>query len=1565
MSEQRTVDAYSGGGGGTILEHRYATILLAQLLLGDPIPMLGDTVSPVQITFQRPDVSTVDDIIVTGELPGGRRRMLSIGVRRAPSFVPSDEKTMALLGSYLAVVHEHWAEIEDDRWRLGLVVASHNTDLRQLAELSVLARNMPDHQEFRAVRLKKTKLRNRLAQLDKMVAKAVGSIETTVPVEELTWRLLFALWPLESYLEGIEQHDRTAMVGRLRTISPQGSLSAANQVLDQLFTLACAYVKGGAVVTAVMLRRRLGDLLEDGPSRHRQGWSVLRRLSTQLRDHTRAQLTTAERTLEIDREAARKDLGVALTEAGTSAGTMIVTGDPDVGKSALTLRVVEELRFAGAGVAALSLRHLPETMVELEALLGSGLVDVLAETSAEVRLLVIDGAEAAVEGREVMLTDLAIASLRAGLGVAAVTRLDGLTDVARCLMAARRAAGLDGARPVEHVVHALGENEICQLTDAFAGLTRFADDPRSTWVLGRPGLVDLVLRAGVASALPDRALSEADVFVAIWHGLVRRSTACSPDSREQTLLTLARRELLPGAVRTISVDPSSLPSLRSDGLLPPAAPTYAWHRGPVFAGDLIRDLAAAKLLLVEGMSLIAGAEAPRWLLRAARLACQVVLADSVSACLLLAQAFTEIAAQYGQRWAELPFEALLTLGTAEADLSAIWPALSTEQRVTLLRIAVQRYSVGVLGDTTLQAPLVKLALCEEPIPSLDEGGRLVIDYEVEKLVIAWLRGAAEDLRDAHPLRQQVRDVLLAARPTTKDSFAVRVFALLGPDLDDRAEAFLRQALAQDTWHLMSMMDCSEALWSMAHNRFDVLFDITEAYYLDRSPIDCEALAALSSVDGQRTTPLIQRLLNEKSQHGASDAVMVEFPDGSSRLCHGNIFTWGAYADHRSNRGLYCDGLFALRWFAEDLLGSDTPLSDVVDILVRGCGNLAVPRLVIQLLMNNLETVTSEFDCWLAQPALWAMEHEHRRLGLGRSDTGHSLEMVAAILVTDAISRGDQRRLGALASVASELSRQVQESDADYTVATHGDRWVELLSADSYRLNWENGVVTSVDFLPAARRLEAQADHPIEDVDPGQVVRKRLSGLMFKYTGLVLRYARFRVKTLPDLACDLAFARSVSDAQWLDRSEHHYLDDVATAAVIYHGHGHADLSLDDVLWAADRLVSKALDGHDGSGFGLDEQSGVALVALLLPSFAVVELDRERLEEALVVKAASILNGLDYAFGCTLKSLWEAPCFELCATPRCAHEIVWRVIENFMHSQGWSSLTGSIAACLDAVRCGSCVAARIEPRLDVFLSSYREEVNGRLGAGRSFYHSGEGEFCRSLVRALFATAAAGDERRMVEHIQGLADNLWELGAFLRDLACEATDSELYRALPAVWPVVMESVLDLDIPTDSDDYRMAVAALVPEPRVSRADPLMQIKPSIEMQPLYDALGVKREDPDDIIAAAACRWIAPEALTHLIDRWIPLVSGEGIAVDLLIGLVRTAPLPWQTTTGLRWVERMIGPSMTKWNLMSQRLVSWLREIHAAGHLDTADTAVLCRIVDARAAAGSEGALAFQRELE
>ena len=1595
MVTRSVASSYSTGGGGTILEHRYGTILLAHLLTGDSISLLGNDFSPREVAFQCRAVSPVDDIVVTGWTADGQQRRLSIGIRRSPEFVPSHVKTVKLLEDYLAVVHDCWNDIAAGRWRLALAVAAPHRDVQWISRLASLARVF-DEESFRdKVALSNAAMRTKLQLLDEMVVLAAEKIGAKVAARELTWRLLLSLWPVEIRVEGVDQRDRADTVSRLRSMTRAGTSSAAAELFRRLDELTGDYVPAGAVVTQAVLRRDLdGFSLVRSPCWPR-GWSRLDRLATQLRDRTGSRLSAAGQELEIDRAETRAELRQELCAVGAETGVLIVRGDPDVGKSALTLRVAEELRAEPAGVVVLSLRDLPATMVEFEAVLGADPVEVLAGTPVEeVRLLLVDGAEAALEGRQTLLTDLATASLRAGLGVVAVTRSDGAGAVAGSLMSAQRAVGRVELRPAEYVVPPLDDYEVDQLVMAFGGLRRLSDDRRSAWVLSRPGLVDLLLRGDLAPALPDHALSEADVFAAIWQGLIRRSAGGAPDAREHTLMALARRQMFPGTISILSLDASALSSLRSDGLLLPSS----WNCEVDFASDLVRDLAVARLLLADGWSVLGEAGGPRWALRAVRLACQATFlpagVDSASHCVRLHQAFEAIAAEHGRRWAELPFEAMLTLGAAAEVLDRAWPVLSTAQRAMLVRLGMHGYTWDYVGDNSVLAPLVELSFREPPKANVY--GRLDIDYHTGQLVLSWLRGISDEHDKTDAIRQAVRDAVLAAGPAGGDRFAVEVIALLGPDLNASAEEFLRGLAELDSGSLIPAFETHFAAWSMSRNKPALLFDLVGAccFETDRYRFrpESEVFLALLSSDASRALALIQRLLNLAAASHEVAGTELELEPGIRRLCKGDSQVWTWHDRDHICPDSCVAALGAIQMFAEYRIKSGTSLGEVSEFLLRDCENLAMPGFVVAFLMRHIVSVTDELDRWMVQPEVWDLERSRRALdsvsrgseaNLNKCDIGTA----AAHLVVDAIVRRDQTRIADLKAIGLGLLNRVrgdgEPDDENKALVARSSRWVDILDAANYRLTLHEGEVSSVSFLPL--QIEKQASIEKAELEPD--LESRLFGVGMRYSGLgrLGVGAKIHEKVITNLPDDLALVRDAAGCSTGGRS----IESVAIAAAVVAANRKIALADNDLRWVADYLMALPFASRNNLTV-LDDNLGVALVALLHPAFFSADVDYRQLERSLAQQAKVPINGLAEAFGYWLESLWNVGCPE---AGHCPHVAAWSAVEELLRERAceeWCATRlvatrlqgplnealreapakklaigdwpGIVVACIDAAHSSCCVADRARALLDVLLSAYGRAVQSR---STGFGPVPEGtDDDRRLAGALLVRAAHGDCAPLTRHLHALACNLKELEAFLRDLSCRAThDARVRRVLPKVWPLVMATVLDLRMP-DGDQGRSVFAVLLPEPRVSREDPWRPV-PSADLASLAEALGMAMADPDETLANARAQWIDPEALRDLIEQWIPMVQGNARAVGALVGLVRTAAVSWQVATGLRWVEKSIGDDYYQVALFSRDLLDWLADLHMSGQLTPQDATVWHRIVDALVAEGNERAVSLQRELE
>ena len=150
------------------------------------------------------------------------------------------------------------------------------------------------------------------------------------------------------------------------------------------------------------------------------------------------------------------------------------------------------------------------------------------------------------------------------------------------------------------------------------------------------------------------------------------------------------------------LDPVALEGLQRDGLLRNSTDD-PFRIGPEFAHDELRRYALARLLLADGdpAARLIQADAPRWSLSAARLACQALLAlpdtpaTPLQGRLAALQATFDALAKAGHvtRWSDVPGEALLALSDYQNQLADAWPQLLADNAVglrRLVRLADQR-----------------------------------------------------------------------------------------------------------------------------------------------------------------------------------------------------------------------------------------------------------------------------------------------------------------------------------------------------------------------------------------------------------------------------------------------------------------------------------------------------------------------------------------------------------------------------------------------------------------------------------------------------------------------------------------------------------------------------------------------------------------------------------------------------------------------------------------------------------------------------------------------------------
>ena len=797
---------YATGGGGVTFERKVAVQYLAHLLVGDGAIELGDGHRVLSVAFQQAPQHPVDDLVVSAAHTDELRPslVLSLGVRRSPKFVMSDESTRKLIREFVRAVIN--TPTDGPEHRLGLVVAGSQPHAEQLETLASLAAAQMDASGFfdlvRTPSRFDAGIRGRLDQLVKLVKRALHDLGVaeagTALVQQRAWELLSRLTVLMPRLESPDEADWATVANTLIPVARGSDLTGASRLRDRLVTLAGEYSPRSAHVDLTLLRRGTHPTLDATVRRHQQGWQVLDHLHDRALASVRDGITASDgaRRVRLD----RSDAVAELVAIAADAAAVVVSGESGVGKSALAL-----LRLPATGAAdtdsvqalCINLRQVPKLTVQFEATLGCPLSTLLCELGAPQRMLIVDGADAVAEGMDDAFRYMADAAQGSDVKVIAVTSVDS-KQVVRDTLTDRF-----GADVTEYAVAPLTDTEIDEIVETFTELDNLNDNPRSRELLRRLVVVDLLVRGGVCGV----PLSDADAMREVWSGLVRRrelSDRGSPDARELVLLRLAALALRGvDDVERLDVisglDPTALAGLRQDGLLRTSGDD-PFRIGPEFAHDEVRRYAVTRLLLADRAPAprIMKAGAPRWSLGAARLACQELLAEPDTATTPLRDRFAELQASFdalavkghGARWGDVPGEALVTLPNPGAVLRDAWPELLADDAAGLRRLARLvdqrlRDDNGIV-DIVAVEPIITLLL-EDHAPW--RSGNYA-----QGLLRAWLRGhVVADAPAGHPLRILLRERLVSAcaaadrrRSDARDAAAARRVARPPEEVEQEA-----------------------------------------------------------------------------------------------------------------------------------------------------------------------------------------------------------------------------------------------------------------------------------------------------------------------------------------------------------------------------------------------------------------------------------------------------------------------------------------------------------------------------------------------------------------------------------------------------------------------------------------------------------------------------------------------------------------------------------------------------------------------------------------------------------
>ncbi len=889
---------YATGGGGVIFEHRVGALFLARLLSGTVMSELGDR-PPTQVAFQQAPVSAVDDVVLMADADTGSPAVrLVIACRRRPQFTRSNSKTKDLFISLVrADIAADGSEIED---RIAIAVAGYQSGARQVGELASLARNqrnatsyfslINDSGQFSA------DLRSRLSNLVDLVKNALASIELlgAGSIEHRCWSLLRRLYVISPGLEPSNDGDWAALVDLLKPWSIESTSASAVALRNELEVLAGELAQTAAAVDANTLRRKLHSFIDSKAHRFSVGWTRLLLLDREARAAVPRALTGSgiHGDLTLERTQMHAELTAALRQEGED---LIVKGESGVGKSAAVLSAIEpSVLGQGCQALAINLRDLPGTLLGLVEALSEPLEELLGGLTAPQRLLIVDGAEAAAESKREVFAHIIRSARNSGAKLVAVAAFEG-AGVAAELMKA-------GGLPVgEYVVPLLSDDEISVAVRHFLELERLAEEPKGRELLRRPIVIELLARAGD----PGVPLSDADALEHVWRQLVRngeRRDAGLPDDREQIMLSLAGYALNKGPVDSLLVshDSAALLGLRHSALLR-AKGSLPWERVPEFAHDLLRAYAVARRLVEtrDPASELRRVGAPRWALSAGRLACELLLssADTAEDPLRgrfgrLQVAFEDLAKSgYGERWADVPTEALLAIAHPLPVLKDAWVALLKNKAAgvrRLFRVLQPRYQREGIPDTSVAEPAIIQLLSEGTPPGLrKEAGDLIRDWLIAHVLRRTPGGQPTRLslaqkivdqcvENERELDRQEAEALVAKAARLPEEIAaeeeehkqlgvlsdfsvalgrrhrqlgrrrpyewikessVAHLALLGQDLGPEGEAILRRIAEEEPHSLAPAVETALAGQALADFDSALLVDLVEAYYLEADDKD--------------------------------------------------------------------------------------------------------------------------------------------------------------------------------------------------------------------------------------------------------------------------------------------------------------------------------------------------------------------------------------------------------------------------------------------------------------------------------------------------------------------------------------------------------------------------------------------------------------------------------------------------------------------------------------------------------------------------------------------------------
>ena len=849
----------------------------------------------------------------------------------------------------------------------------------------------------------------------------------------------------------------------------------------------------------------------------------------------------------------------------------------------------------------------------------------------------------------------------------------------------------------------------------------------------------------------------------------------------------------------------------------------------------------------------------------------------------------------------------------------------------------------------------------------------------------------------------------------KDPDVLELFALLGTDIGEDGEQVLRRVSVESPGFLSPAV--AEMLTGTALASFSpsLLADLTLAYYIDTRPATSYTddgirdqqprsfsvipmaawyrgpFYALCRSNFRIGASVINQMLNHAARRRVEDfgqllSEEASQPEGSTAPHHhqlriakeprvfvGDSHVWYWYRGTAVGPYACVSALQAIERLCDEFIEAGVPLADLVEILLDGCENLAMPGLVVGMLVRHMDSAQHLLDPYLSEPLVWHLEFERavqETSGLAATSDGlvnadrrsWSFREVA----TNATLLADEERAIALKAVGDQLVEAVAVSGTSADIA-QTRLWVAAFDRDLYSFQQtEDGIYLQNE--PPAEIVEELEQHT-EDLE-GFGISLRLMRLygFGKWTDEIGDALN---EVIED---DLAAARELI---MLDQSVGvegplHAAAATAAVAVSEHVKNALEVSNDALAFSVQLLlqVDPQPDEYPETFFdrGASRSAARVLPLLLIPANArlLALLDKtsvsaqESLVDACINLATASAHEVRQNLARSMDAVWDSAC----SGPRgsCHHEQAFAIVAATLQGCALGAVdpaTGRrvdlpldkpIASSIAAVADRSFYTARLDPGIralapasvaDVCISGKAHELLlALLSAQRRSLVSHERDIdsrgTHALVtgRALLTVAASGDHELIYEQVEAYLGSSNLLGGFLRALSAAAEETEA-RATAArdVWPRLcarlvekfVDGMLDFGYGHNGDRLR---SAIVPNP-------------AYENQYMYPEMH-----------GAPIAWWRELERTKLFDAWLPIAIGSASCVDTLVHFLTTLETDEEAAAGLPWVEAIVMDDPVAIASGSFLLPSWLPEIGPT-IADSGIAACWQRIVDTLVVAG------------